>query len=502
MTKIGDYVHLHGERYRKFGTLIGTKEGKKGYSTEFGYNSNNENNKYSTSATEAYKKQKTYILTNFKGSSVSNNSLEKLSLYLTALAYGDWDAAGVSEAVFQKFWSLLEKEITDRYHNIGVVTSNTRNNMDYGLQIFNKGKTINNTQHIGRTRLESYIKILQNLEKRISLDDNARLKKGYSQTSALMLLEKTIDEIQSFLNQNSEQQFSITQNTKNVNDLIKNINTAIMVESLPDNSARGDLGELFLVYANALLEGQIDENTEKLLDDSFKKAHWVGEKKSKVEIDWTKFDPTINKYLKLTPESSINFSSNETKDKLDVIFSWENEKLRISMKNYQLKDNSASIHLVQGTSLLYLIQNENPDFVNHWLNLLATSEESTRSQNKIKNTFDRIMKLTIFAKALTGQNLGRSGWADTFIINWRTKKKIYVFSMKDIIQAVDYNQQIAKISNYPKNLPNKKIVPPENGSYDAAKKRIAFMLKDVHSYKLDVYLYAKGLIMSEIVAFK
>jgi len=62
-----------------------------------------------------------------------------------------------------------------------------------------------------------------------------------------------------------------------------------------------------------------------------------------------------------------------TQDKLDVAFEWKGDLLNISAKNYSLANSDAMIHLLSGSSLLYLISNENPDFVNHWLNLIAAN---------------------------------------------------------------------------------------------------------------------------------
>jgi hypothetical protein len=40
------------------------------------------------------------------------------------------------------------------------------------------------------------------------------------------------------------------------------------------------------------------------------------------------------------------------------------------------------------------------------------------------------LKVIILAKALTGQSLKDIGLADTFVLNARSKKHIYVFTMK------------------------------------------------------------------------
>jgi hypothetical protein len=70
-----------------------------------------------------------------------------------------------------------------------------------------------------------------------------------------------------------------------------------------------------------------------------------------------------------------------TQDKLDVLFNWDGDELKVSAKNYKLEDSSAMIHLVSGTSLLYLISSEKTDFVNHWLNVITTTGKNDLGGN-------------------------------------------------------------------------------------------------------------------------
>jgi hypothetical protein len=63
-----------------------------------------------------------------------------------------------------------------------------------------------------------------------------------------------------------------------------------------------------------------------------------------------------------------------TQDKLDMVFNWKGDELKVSAKSYKLASSGSLIHLISGTSLLYLISSENTDFVNHWLNCVSGTD--------------------------------------------------------------------------------------------------------------------------------
>ena len=74
------------------------------------------------------------------------------------------------------------------------------------------------------------------------------------------------------------------------------------------------------------------------------------------------------------------------------------------------------------------------------------------------------MYTVILTKAFTGSVYGRSGAADTFVLNHRTKKHVYVFSMHNIISklvqtlgnatSLSSMNTVVEIGNYPSSLDN------------------------------------------------
>ena len=63
--------------------------------------------------------------------------------------------------------------------------------------------------------------------------------------------------------------------------------------------------------------------------------------------------------------------------------------------------------------MLQMIMGEPSSFVNHYLNIVATG------YSPLLGEAHKIMKGVILAKAITGEGFGKSGLADTFILNVR-----------------------------------------------------------------------------------
>lgn len=100
-------------------------------------------------------------------------------------------------------------------------------------------------------------------------------------------------------------------------------------------------------------------------------------------------------------------------------------------------------------------------------------------------------KAIILMKALTGQDLGRSATntADTFIINARHHKKVYVFSMKEFLKrclkVLESDGYGLNFYNYPENGINQEWVGNEMSDMDA-KTRISKLLGEIHAAKIKV----------------
>ena len=72
-----------------------------------------------------------------------------------------------------------------------------------------------------------------------------------------------------------------------------------------------------------------------------------------------------------------------SQDKTDIIFEWNDTNLAVSAKNYSLRQEDQMVHILSGSNLLYLISNEEPVMINHWLNLISTSNRDDDSSGPL-----------------------------------------------------------------------------------------------------------------------
>lgn len=395
----------------------------------------------------------------------------------------------VSNEIFSRFQKEVEKIFEQKFAQFGINWSNGSIYM----------KKLENTQSISVQQLQNYATTLQNIGEQLT-------NKQDVSPSDINQLNLTIKRVEAYIKtcqNNGIVKINDLSTNDQAKDIIAQINNTLQLASLPWAAATGEVFEDFLTMATIYAQKKSDQITDTLIKDIL-----VGSSgRSKVSIQLNNFDSDFvnanllqnssafkNKKGSINNFTNYEFNLGTTQDKLDVNMTWNGDKLRVSAKNYKLKDNSALIHLVSGTSLLYMIQNENVDFINHWLNIITVSGKSDKIAKSYLQAAHTAMKTTLFAKALTGQGLGRSGVADTFIVNNRSKKHIYVWSMKEVFDACINNLDSVKFKNYPETISNnwvgsgKKV--PSNAS---AQQRISNLIAKVHTYKLSISVSAKQL---------
>lgn len=459
MALIGDYIHYKVTNYTEYGTYRKDKS--------------NDGSSYK-SAQGIYNTQKEQMLSNINSfKSQNNNNLSELSEKLTQLIYGarNGDGRGVADEIFKKFQNIVERIFNEKFSNFDI-NWNT-------MSVYSKIKPINEKKkNFSKKELEKYKNLLDNEMERLKSGMTNFSKNGNLEQIGIAInqLENAIEKVKQ-TNENFEPQ----------GNFIDDINAAIYAESFPYALAIGDVFENFLGVAQYVLNNNIEKKEDDIIKELSEKI--VGTTgKSLVTIDKTKFSEDFVNFnssgnLYVTDDLTYEITSNKTQDKLDVIFDWNGDTLNITAKNYSLRDDTQQISLVSGTSLLYLIQNENPYFVNHWLNLVSHSNSSGLDLSEGHNA----MKITIFAKALTGQLLGRGGEADTFVLNWRAQKKVYVLPVGDIIKAAASNiENMVVIHGYPENGYSLSWVGGPKFDIGNAMQRITFLLGQIRNTKIKV----------------
>lgn len=144
-------------------------------------------------------------------------------------------------------------------------------------------------------------------------------------------------------------------------------------------------------------------------------------------------------------------SISSVKADLEVILPDSDDVANISLKNTSsFAGDFGWISIVSGIPLLSLLQDENEgNFVNHYLNLVISHEEDKEGEkgyrDKYKNTIQEahnVMMLMLALKGLTGSRIAitKDNYMPEvgyFVTIDNVKNKVYVFSMADILRVID-----------------------------------------------------------------
>lgn len=136
---------------------------------------------------------------------------------------------------------------------------------------------------------------------------------------------------------------------------------------------------------------------------------------------------------KLGEKTTLDVMYNQ-RAKIDIQISWEGIDAKISAKNVAFKDEYTWATVQGGSPFLSMIQDINPDFVNHWINIHAIKGSSEKAKI-YGDPLDDTMKRVLFYKALTGQGAMRAAadQANLMVINDKTKRGgVTVVDMKTL----------------------------------------------------------------------
>ena len=257
------------------------------------------------------------------------------------------------------------------------------------------------------------------------------------------------------------------------------------------NAQQGLAFEAAIAMAPYVAQGMAYEEAAKQI---------VGDKKEFVKINSNRFSQSIKSYL--SPD--VFCETNASQGKVDVELKWHSKTAKISAKNVNLSNNRW-VHIVSGSSLLFLLQDININFVNHFLNLIVEHDDAEKDKGLgsfIENKKELIMQeviLILFYKALTGDNYGRSS-ANIFAINDNSNKYgVRVFNMDNIIQKVVNNKGMTSLISI-KNNENQKLNMVKlqnkwiNNDLDGSQ-RIANILMQLHQQKIFVQFNAVDMLM-------
>lgn len=255
------------------------------------------------------------------------------------------------------------------------------------------------------------------------------------------------------------------------------------------NLQKGTAFEAMIAMAPFVAQGMATEEATKQIKGSVKEQVII--EPSNFSSDYISINGPDNNY-------TIKTSGSVAQGKVDVELTWNNKITKISAKNVNLGNPYAQIHILSGSSLMYLIQDMDHDYVNHFLNLQAEHGvlNSKGGYKKVpKNYFGekrklvmQEMKLYLFYKALSGDNYKRKA-VDLFVINDNSKGEVRVYSIEDIVNKVIYNSgalsQISVTNQNGVNIINLPLFKNDRVAGDATgQQRITSVLAQVHAIKI------------------
>lgn len=301
-------------------------------------------------------------------------------------------------------------------------------------------------------------------------------------------------------------------------DLFQSIRETIKSIQGPTNKDLGDLGELFVAYMISAAAGILSDNIQNIISQ-LKNAIVGGQgqktvlsgfgngvsmsmlvqelnkgkdeniKSSNKNKNWVLSDGTIisAKSSQGTVDVSVDFPSDT---QLQQLFG--TNQLNASVKNYT-KGIRNGIYILSGAPLLSLLMLVNTNFVNHYLNLIVQHDDGVNfSPGGMTDT----LKEAIAVRALSGARGAVNNFktSDMFIVN--SGGVFRVITTEELFGKISQNiNEYVEVTGLPTgNIPNNKV----GGNYlnlSDAQIRITNLLATLNSFKISMSLRPNALMV-------
>ena len=500
---IGNYIHYHLERYRCFGISMATTGRGTGMAVDGGREGEYE-------GIQAFKDQRQKIkerASNITRKNVELQAIEnKLNFFMSSKDYSkkmqnvknyieDTYGMNISDAelkygrvesnlaastqkniatineVFSGNSTLMRggKSGKDSYLNVNSIAPEVGAQNIYLATIVGRVKLIRNMLNMQVIQSGNKLKINQMLD---SVTDIMKQILGDKYTKDLFETPDCPPEFKNCLISLEDIKNTPAKDKSNlitlINSLLKN------PEIFPRNRAKeaqGAMGELIALIALTGCDIAAQEAADKAVG-SIKANDWKGQMvgrkyQREVAFDrqffdnkaiWTNFYAT----KKITygenggTQKVITKKGFEAQGKVDIEVEYKSGYLPISVKNYTLAAQR-DISLVSGTGLLFLLQDEFSDYVNHYLNVIAYHQD-TGYGSELREQAYLATAYTVLYKAITGDVYGHFGddVAEIFVVHDASKDtagytnqgwKVYSISglLYNILQSAESLSRYATI---------------------------------------------------------
>lgn len=298
----------------------------------------------------------------------------------------------------------------------------------------------------GTLTLET-LKEIVNKAKEVEENLTAAAKESSNRLKALNLDDNALNMAISQLNKGNYNPYK-----RNFQLLIRTINDSIRILApiYAYQLAQGNLFEAMLSALNYTKDGCIekaDQDLIQMLMDGIK-----GGKRATVAYRTDRFNKNVADRLfsRTVGDFSLMANASPTQGKVDVVIKANSNignsiDLRISAKNINLKSSYGWIHVVSDTSLLALLQDENENYVNHYINIFALheDEDADNKLNQMRQAYTQLTNFLIAIKALTGEvtRINENGQlvddsANVFVVNDSSTGQFHIYSMASIKQKL------------------------------------------------------------------
>ena len=466
MAAIGDYVHLTAAGYNKTGILRQNRKMQ------------------SISVNQALVAQRKSVIDRINAyQNVSDEAILSLENRINQLL----DILGTDDGQSNNNWGeqarkYLEKMMTEEFSQL--------QNIDWSSGSISANSTLKGIGSI-RENYTSYKNWRQTLISRVN-ELNAYLREMEALTAAETGVDpnkytEALMKVNTLLTDTYQKTWEkvnnmgMAVNKGTMKNMIKQLNeiigayAAMPAAQLQNGTFFERLLQLIPEMGNNLAEKEVDEAV---------RSYSKGQSTVKVQIDEKFFkDKSLSIDL-----GDITQTIRTSQNKIDVSFDWEDQPLNISAKNLDIGKGVKFIHTTQGYSLLYLLQDEDSSFVNHYLNLFAQHDDKAgKSLKDARNEVLQCLKLTLAYKGLTGDTYGRgNAMTNVFVVNNYTggKNHVKVISVANLLNKFANNDsRFLSLKSAPEDVSklykNKKVKDNKDGTV-----RIANILRQMHARKV------------------
>lgn len=482
---IGEYVHYHAINYEKYGIRRKDKGGS--------------NSNYNFQAYLNTVKKRANTLNTSKG--INAKDKQRIENLLTGLFQGKQTGhsnqiAKIQNWVNQQIKQEFENSMGDisKFWESGEILSNLPIGVK-SIDTFSEDQSYTTAKVIKEKIEQLRINIQQNTDFSKNINQEQLNKLIQIEKECQNLLPRVSKEIENKVkigntNGRDGKWVSSQARVTSTTNIMQQLNELIKIYGAVPNISlqKGRMFELAVYAVLQTLQYNGVKTLNKFLTENIKNV--VGDATTKVQIDTTNLAnftmQNINGYTKI---GDAYISVKGTQNKTDIQVDYYGEEIKplyISAKN--TKSLNKNIKIVNGQSLLYILQDEESRFVNHYLNVASQHGNNKyvydfgiRRQNAVK-----VVQYITAYKAISGDTYGKQdSSAGIFIINRGGK-----------ISILNIGEMISKAIKTSRN-PNDYFAFDEgdeifqnfqNNRADTIENRLNNLLNEIHSRKIVAYI--------------